>query len=93
MANESTKMITSSNAELIEQIHAIDKAATIIQEKSSEIGLGMNQISNNTQKNSSAIEQVTAATQESRAGTENLTLLVVKVKELSEQLNKVVKES
>ena len=45
------------------------------------------------QKNSSAIEQVTAATQESRAGTENLTLLVVKVKELSEQLNKVVKES
>lgn len=93
MANESTNVITTSNAELIEQIHAIDKAATIIQEKSSEIGLGMNKISNNTQKNSSAIEQVTAATQESTAGTENLTLLVVKVKELSEQLNKVVRES
>lgn len=91
-ANESSTLITSSNAELIEQIRAIARAAEVIQEKSEEIASGMKQISNNTQQNSNAIEHVTAATEENTAGTENLTELVVQVKELSEQLNKVVHE-
>lgn len=90
--NTSTALITSSNAELTEQIHAIDKAAVVIQKKSGEIAESMKQISNNTQQNCQAIEQVTAASQESSAATEHLAELVVQVRTLSEQLNKVVKD-
>ena len=50
----------------------------------------MKQISNNTQQNCNAIEQVSAATQENTAGTESLAGLVVQVKELSEELNRVM---
>lgn len=89
-ANESSSLITSSNAELIEQIRAIAKAAEGIQKNSEEIAFGMNQISNNTQQNANAIEQMTAATEENTVGTESLANLVIQVKELSEQLNKVV---
>ena len=89
-ANESTTLITTSNAELVEQIRAIDKTAEVIREKSGEIADGMKQISNNTQQNCNAIEQVSAATQENTAGTESLAGLVVQVKELSEELNRVM---
>ena len=89
-ANESAALITASNAELAEQIHAIEKTAEMIQKKSREIAEGMNQISNNTQKNCLAIEQVTAASQKNSAGTESLAKMVVQVRELSEHLNQVV---
>ena len=91
-ANESTALITSANTELAEQIHAIEKTAVIIQKKSGEVADSMEQISRNTQQNAKAIEQVTAASQENSAGTENLARMVVQVRELSEQLNKVVSE-
>lgn len=89
-ANASTKLITSSNQELVEQIRSIDKTTQIIQEKSGEISNGMKKISDNTQQNCSAVEQVTAATQENTAGTETLAEIVEQIKSLSEQLNKVV---
>lgn len=89
-ANESATMITSSNEELAGQIHEIDKAAEIIREKSGEVADSMKQISNNTQQNCSAVELVTAATQENTAGTESLAEIVEQIKELSAQLNKVV---
>lgn len=89
-ANASTALITSSNAELIEQIHAIDKTAEVIQKKSSEIAEGMKQISNNTQKNCLAIEQVTTASRKNSEGTESLSQMVVQVRAHSEQLNRVV---
>lgn len=89
-ANESSTLITSSNAELVEQIRAIDRAAEVIREKSDEIAKDMKQISNNTQQNCNAIEQVSAAVQENTAGSESLSELVVQVRELSEQLNQVV---
>ena len=91
-ANESTALITASNAELVEQIHAIEKTAEAIQKKSSEIAEGMNRISDNTQKNCMAIEQVTAASQENSAGTESLAKMVVQVRALSEQLRQVVND-
>ena len=90
--NESTALITSSNAELVGQVHAIEETAAVIQKKSSEIADNMRRISNNTQQNEQAIEQVTAASQENSAGTENIARMVVQVRELSEQLNKVVSE-
>lgn len=89
-ANESAALITSSNKELAEQIHAINKAAEIIREKSEEVAENMKQISNNTQLNCNAVEQVSAATQENTAGTAGLAEIVEQIKELSEQLNRVV---
>ncbi len=89
-ANETSTLITSSNVELVGQIHAIDKAAEIIRIKSREAAEGMSQISNNTQQNCSALEQVTAASQENSAGTESLSEIVEQIKKLSEKLNNVV---
>ena len=89
-ANESAAVITSSNEELVEQIHEIDKVAEIIKEKSGEVAENMKQISDNTQENCNAVEHVSAATQENSAGTESLADIVEKIKGLSEQLNKAV---
>lgn len=89
-ANESAVIITSSNQELTGQIHEIDKAAEIIRAKSGEAAVNMKQISNNTQQNCNAVEQVSAATQENSAGTASLAEIVEQIKELSKQLNKVV---
>ena len=90
LANESATLITSSNEELVDQIHEIDKAAENIKEKSNEVADRMQQISSNTQENCNAVEQVSAATQENSAGTASLAQIVEQIKELSEQLNKVV---
>ena len=89
-ANESAAIITSSNEELVGQIHEIDKAAEIIRGKSGEVADNMKQISNNTQQNCDAAQHVSAETQENSAGTESLAKIVEQIKELSEQLNKVV---
>ena len=91
-ANESASLITSSNEELVGQIHEIDKAAEIIRGKSDEVADRMQQISSNTQENCNAVEQVSAATQENTAGTESLANIVEQIKGLSEQLNKVVQD-
>lgn len=89
-ANESATIISSSNEELNGQIHEIDKAAEIIRKKSGEVADNMKQLSQNTQLNCNAVEQVSAVTQENTAGTESLAEMVDKVRNLSEQLNKVV---
>lgn len=91
-ANESAAMITVSNEELVSQIHEIDKAAEIIRDKSDEVAERMQQISSNTQANCNAVEQVSAATEENSASTESLADIVLQIKELSEQLNLVVRE-
>lgn len=89
-ANESSVLITSSNEELAKQIHAIDKAAEVIKEKSEAVAEGMKTISDNTQQNCNAVEHVSAASQENSAGTESLAEIVEQIKVLSERLNKVV---
>ena len=86
-ANESAALITTSNQELVEQVHAIDAAAEIIREKSGEVADNMRQINNNTQENCRALEHVTAASQENSAGAESLAEIVEQIKELSEQLH------
>jgi len=91
-ANESAVLITSSNQELVEQVHAIDVAAEIIREKSDEVADNMQQINSNTQENCRALEQVTAASQENSAGAENLAEIVEQIKELSEQLHTSIRE-
>lgn len=88
--NQSTGIITTSNAELAEQIHEIDKVAEILRVKSGEVAESMKKISHNTQENCSAVEHVTAASQENSAGTESLVNIVEQIKGLSETLNKVV---
>lgn len=90
-ANESSTLITASNKELAEQIHAIDKVAEIIREKSDEVSVGMKQISDNTQQNCNAVEHVTAATQENTAGTESLAEIVEQIKGLSDELVNCIK--
>lgn len=91
-ANKSAALITSSNEEMVEQIRAIDTTAEVIREKSDAATDDMKQISGNTMKNYEAVEQVTAATQENRAGTESLAEIVEQIKELSARLNQVVGE-
>lgn len=88
-ANESASFITSSNEEMIGQIISIDEAAEVIRAKSAEVADGMKQISDNTQLNCQAVEQVTAATQENTAGAESLSEIVEQIKELSQKLNQV----
>jgi len=89
-ANESTTLITASNRELARQIHSIDEVAETIKMSSDDVAISMQQINYNTQENCSAVEQVTASSQENAAGTECLVQIVEKIKDLSEQLNKVV---
>lgn len=91
-ANESSALITSSNQQLVEQIHAIDRTAEQIREKSEQVSENMMLISSNTQINCNAVEQVSAATEENTAGAENLAEIVELIRELSGELNKVVKE-
>lgn len=92
-ANESTILITASNKEMTDQIVSIDKAAEEIRENSTEASEQMEQIQRNTTKNCSAVEQVTAATQENGTGIESLSQIVDEIKELSEQLNAVMKNN
>lgn len=91
-ANESTYLITSSNKELTQQIHAIDATAETIKEKSEEVSGSMKLISDNTQQNCGAVEHVTEATQENSAGTEGLADIAESIKGLSQQLNQMVQE-
>ena len=90
--SESTALITTSNQEMSEQVVSMDKISSLVRERSHEVADGMDQVSENTQKNFNSVEQVTAATQENRAGTASLAEFVEQIKELSEQLSKVVQE-
>ena len=90
LANESAILIAASNVELEKQIHAIEKIAETIKESSDEVADSMKQINDNTQKNCSAVEQVTASSQENAAGTQGLAEIVDKISVLSNQLNEVV---
>lgn len=90
--NESTSLITSYNEELIEKIHDIDYTAKIIREKSDEISGGMKMINANTRQNCEAVERVTSDTQKNTEGTCRLAAMVEQIKELSGQLNTVIKE-
>ena len=90
LANESAILIAASNVELEKQIHAIEKIAETIKESSDEVADSMKQINDNTQKNCSAVEQVTASSQENAAGTQSLAEIVDKISVLSNQLNEVV---
>ena len=50
----------------------------------------MRQINDNTQQNCSAVEHVTASTQENTASTESLAEIVEQIRVLSDKLNAVV---
>lgn len=89
-ANESATLITVSNLELEKQIYAIDEVAEIIKISSNEVAESMKQINDNTQQNCSAVEHVTASTQENTANTESLRGIVEQVRVLSEKLNLVI---
>lgn len=91
-ANESSTLITSYNEELVEKIHNIDNTAQVIMKRSGEISDSMKQISDNTQQNCDAVLHVSSDTQENTAGTARLVEIVEQIKELSEQLNKVIAE-
>lgn len=89
-ANETSTQITTYNKELAGKIHGIDDTAKAIQERSGVISHNMQQISKNTQQNCDAVQQVSANTQENTSGTEQLAEIVNQIRELSEQLNRVM---
>lgn len=89
---ESSAQITSFNEELLAKIHDIDTTSNIIKEKSEEIAESMQQINNNTQLNFDAVCNVSSDTQENTAGMKRLAKIVEQIKELSEELNKVMNE-
>lgn len=90
--NESTALITSSNEELMGQIHAIAKVAEGIRQKSEEVAENMNQINKNTQQNCNTVEHVSAVSEENSASAEGLAEIVDKIEKVCEQLNKVIQE-
>lgn len=91
-ANESSSQITAFNEELADKIHDIENTAKVIWKKSGEFSGGMEQISSNTQQNCEAAQNVSSDTQENTEGTARLAEIVGQIKELSEQLNKVIAE-
>ena len=86
----STALITSSNIEMASQINEMEKTTECIRKESSEVAFSMDQVNQNTQKNYSAIEHVTAATQENSAGVAEIEKMVERIKDLAEELNQVV---
>ncbi len=91
-ANETSMQITTYNEELAQKIHDIDNTAGVIKRRSEELADGMIKISKNTQNNCEAARNVTSDTQENTAGTAKLVENVEQIRELSEQLNKVIGE-
>lgn len=86
----STALITSSNIEMASQINEMEKTTECIRKESSEVAFSMEQVNQNTQKNYSAIEHVTAATQENSAGVAEIEKMVERIRDLAEELNQVV---
>ena len=66
--------------------------AEVIREKSTEVADAMEKISYNTQQNCTAVEQISAATEENSAGMLSLSQFVGNIRESSEQLNALVQE-
>lgn len=91
-ANETSTIITTYNEELAQKIHDIDSTASVIKRRSEELEEGMVRISKNTQKNCEAAKNVSSDTQENTAGTAQLVEIVEQIRDLSEQLNKVMGE-
>lgn len=89
-AGESASVITVSNTEMAGQILSMDEIAEKVRDMSSEVAEGMAQVNNNTKQNYNAIEQVTAATQENTAGTENIVRMVDQIRDQAGELNQVV---
>lgn len=85
-AEASAVLITDSNQEMEAQVNLMEKISGIVKVHSNEVAKGMEQVSENTQKNFESVEQVTAATEENRAGTISLAEFVEQIKELSVQL-------
>lgn len=86
-ANESSTLIASCNEELAENIHCIDRTASIIGERSNGFLQGMQEFGINTQKTCEAIQKVSENTQENTHSAERLAGVVGQIKELSEQIN------
>lgn len=83
----STEKITLSNKELSEQMAEVEKTTEAVRSRSCDIAEGMRQVNGSTKENCSAVEQVASATQENRAGIEEIERMVLKVKELAENLH------
>ena len=85
----SIAVITSSNRQMSEQILKMDKTVENVREQGEEIARGMEQVNLNTKGNYSAIEHVTAATEENSAGVEEIEYMVEIITELA---HKIVEE-
>lgn len=79
----STAVITSSNSRMSDRIMEMDRTVENIKGQSGEVAKGMDQVNSNTQSNYSAIEHVTAATQENSAGVAEIENMVERIKELA----------
>lgn len=83
----STEKITLSNKELSEQMAEVEKTTEAVRSRSCDIAEGMRQVNDSTKENCSTVEQVASATQENRVGIEEIERMVLKVKELAENLH------
>lgn len=91
-ANESATLIKSYNEELVGKIQNIDSTANGIRERSNSIAESMQLISSNTQQNCDAVSNVSSDTQQNTEGTKRVVEIVGQIKDLSEQLNRVINE-
>lgn len=92
VAKESANNISSSNAEMADQVTKMDEIAKTVMQHGTDVANRIKQVRNNTVKNLEAVEQVTAATQENSASIENIAEMVDQIQDLSVQLNHVVQK-
>lgn len=84
-AGDSTAVITSSNRQMSDRIHEMDETVKNIRGQSDEVAKGMELVHINTRSNYSAIEHVTAATEENSAGVEEIERMVERITNLAKR--------
>lgn len=79
----STSIITTSNSRMSQQIIEMDETVENIRRQSNKVAKSMGQVDLSTRSNYSAIQHVTAATQENRKGVESIENMVERIKDLA----------
>jgi len=87
----SSQIIAASNENMADQIDQMNEITKTVYQHGKEVSNHMDQVQRNITNNCSAVEQVTAASQENSASIENITNMVMKIKNISEELNEIIR--
>lgn len=88
---ESSQIIASANQNMVAEIVKMSEITKHVYSNGQQVSENMDQVQQNTTNNCSAVEQVTAATQENSASIENIADMVDRIQDIAKELNEVVK--